>query len=1442
MHRIVAAIVSAGVLSGPAGATTVRQADGGWVLENRVLTVSLDSATGALSVLDRETGARYRQPDSVRDRLECAPGEEWVVLPAAQPITLDAKLGEWAGTRMRRLDPSTLSDEKPWQVEGEGDLSAAVGFRWDAKSIYAVYIVADDVFAPGSREQKQWWEADSVEWWVGWDQAGFMLDPNDAGGFLWGDWKDWAKAAVRPVADFAGEVEASALAKAAGLDLAGRSGYIVETSTNIGALITLQPVAAGRRFRIAAGVNDADEAGKRSAQEYSPKTIQHGRTATYSVGVLTEADGTLPVIADGRPPACTDVAPVGEDGLAYDLAADLPEATVGKVRCTVRLAEGSRDLQVSTAFAQGWQWSVPVFRGFLPEAEDAQYVLSPYGNGLLFSADDPAPPVSGLSVFGSLDSPAVGVVSSTGSTLCLLEDYDSSFGQLQPGTFGGKQRLALVVNGDKSKGERLPEYRLTWYFAPGSVASGGPTYERGYVALAKRVREFCAAQGWVRTLREKRAANPNEDRLIGAPDVWGSNGLAFAQEARAAGIDHLLVSGGYPADQIEGIKALGYLVGEYSQYVDTDENTQSYDGRTPTEAYVRIQEDGKRAQGWVTLDGSHSWFSRCSETALAGAQHEVPKVLAERPYNARFLDVHTAMGLVECYSEDHPCTRAEDRENKIAMLQWIRDQGLVVGGEHGRAWSAGVLDYQEGMMSGNYFFSWPAGHLVKVDKPEQISDKYLKWGIGYEGRVPFFELAFHDCVVSTWYWGDSVDYHETVRPDLTDRKVAMTALYGTVPLFWASDLGFGFKGEGKRRFLQAYRNSCKVQEAVGYEEMVSHEFLTEDRSVQRTRFGDGTVVSVNFGPEPAKIESGGKTWLVPTNGIVADGPAIHQHLALINGELETAIERPGYRFLETAAAREVRGLEAEGPLTAQRIAEGRIRLSVEPTTKVALVDPSVLDKTWTPKQARLIEMGLDLRPLANVGLKLEGRFVAVPVSGAWRTFDLLYGKPAAGADLAVVRAGFGPSEPRKQGDRVRILATVHNYGAQAVQGQVKAYWDAVDDARLAGTKPVTVPAMANAEVALDVATHAVDGLRRLTLVADSGAVELVAEDNRRDGYLEIEPDFARWPVRRAATLDPQGLARTEAVVTAPIDVQAAFGGRPVDPQSVRVALADEAGEPRSVLPTQVEPDTLLFILPGTVEGDKPLSCILLGAPEGSGLLPPAGGGLDSQTRTVTREAWQLVASTSRREAYRANVSEGAIRPVEVRTADGWAEAIRRIVFSSQESGWSEAEGTLKEFTVLADGPVRTRIRTVKELRGGLIVTRVYSFYPRYFTVEASAPERQSGLFSRVWYAQQGTYDDDGGHVRTIDGQGKDEGVYKDYGNPQWYCFYNDQVSHACVALSPMTGQSFWDEGESLGQLGFSTQGAEGTYAHVIGGPEKSADFAKRWHAELTKPVVLRLDG
>ncbi|HJN15099.1 MAG TPA: glycoside hydrolase, partial [Armatimonadota bacterium] len=993
---------------------------------------------------------------------------------------------------------------------------------------------------------------------------GVMLDAADPGGFLWGEWQDWSPAAVREVADFGDDASALAIASSAGLDWRGARGYIVESATEIGRFIVVNrdPIP-GRRFRISAGVNDADATGEREAQSYWPATFVMGQSMTYTVGVLADANGNTPDVVDDRDPAATDARALGDDGLSFVVAADRPEATIGHIRCDLQLPEGERDLRVTCSVVDGWDWGLPLFRGFLPEPESAEYVASIYGNGVLIPTTDLAPPSTWLRPFHQLDMPAIGVVSSAGDALCIFDDHDYSSGSLSPAMWDGEKRLGLILQGDNMKGERLPEYRFTWHFA----GSGG------YVGLAKRVREYCAAKGWVKTLREKREANPSIDLLLGAPDVWGDSSLEFAREAKAAGIDRLLINGGMTPEVIREINALGYLTGEYDQYVDVDETTDHIGDIDPLVDHIRIQADGERAKGWANLDGSHQWYSRCSETALMGAQHEIPSRLATHAFTARFLDVHTAMGLVECYSEDHPCDCTTDRENKIEMLQWIREQSVVVGGEHGRAWSAAVLDYQEGMMSHNPFFTWPAGHLVKVDSEEQIGERYLEWGINHERRVPFWELVFHDCVVSTWYWGDSVGYLDDVRPDLTDRKVAMTALYGTAPLFWATKLGLNFDEEGKPKFLEAYRNCCKIHEAVGYEEMLSHEYLSDDRSVQRTTFSDGTTVTVNFGEEPATVKSGGKRWTLPMNGIVADGPTIHQHIAIIDGTVETYIERPGYRFLEREEGiANHAGLKCEGPLTAQLVEPGRIRLHAQPTTLSASADMRSIDPDFRADTARVLFAGDDLTSRQEqFGRLREGRVRCSPIDGEWTVFDVVYGEATRASDLWVhfdPPMGHGPQVT--QGDAFHQRVRVANVGQDGGRAMLRAYWDTQTPDRLIFSEQVEVDGGATKEVQVRADTSQVAGTRLLIVAAEVDGPEMVTSDNVVTHPVFVTPDFDRWPIRAQVQVGLGGIARPYPKVEARLDFTSFLDGAELDPSSVHVATIGEDGKPADLLFAQFE--------------------------------------------------------------------------------------------------------------------------------------------------------------------------------------------------------------------------------------------------------------------------------
>jgi hypothetical protein len=356
---------------------------------------------------------------------------------------------------------------------------------------------------------------------------------------------------------------------------------------------------------------------------------------------------------------------------------------------------------------------------------------------------------------------------------------------------------------------------------------------------------------------------------------------------------------GITPDEMTLVNELGYLASTYDNFTDVfavepgKQIDETHD-RVPENVVLRA--DGTRMPAWLTWD-KRQFMKRCPATFIPAARAVIPKDLSIFPYLGRFIDVTTAEGLYECYDPNHPLTRAGKRQSNVEFLSYVRSLGLVMGGEHGRWCAVSQLDYIEGMMSGGSY-SWPAGYLRRPkSKDEAFTEpsgrklppwsEYEKWGIGHRNRVPLWELVFHEGIVTTWYWGDSNDFLIEAAPEVTAKKDAFNILYGTIPMLWASRQG---SWEVAREvFLRTYRNTCKLHEAIAGAEMVSHEFVTHDRAVQRTRFSDGTEVIVNFGETAQKVELRGRSYVLPTNGFAAKGPRIEQSLSIVGDRPETTV-------------------------------------------------------------------------------------------------------------------------------------------------------------------------------------------------------------------------------------------------------------------------------------------------------------------------------------------------------------------------------------------------------------------------------------------------------------------------------------------------------------------------------------------------------------------------
>jgi hypothetical protein len=95
-----------------------------------------------------------------------------------------------------------------------------------------------------------------------------------------------------------------------------------------------------------------------------------------------------------------------------------------------------------------------------------------------------------------------------------------------------------------------------------------------------------------------------------------------------------------------------------------------------------------------------------------------------------------------------------------------------------------------------------------MSDPETGFNRYMKYGLGAYHRAPIWELVFHDCIATTWYWGDSTDYLYQAAPETIERKVAFNVLYGTMPMYWIQTLW----EKERDRFLATYFPASKMHE------------------------------------------------------------------------------------------------------------------------------------------------------------------------------------------------------------------------------------------------------------------------------------------------------------------------------------------------------------------------------------------------------------------------------------------------------------------------------------------------------------------------------------------------------------------------------------------------------------------------------------------------------
>ncbi len=389
--------------------------------------------------------------------------------------------------------------------------------------------------------------------------------------------------------------------------------------------------------------------------------------------------------------------------------------------------------------------------------------------------------------------------------------------------------------------------------------------EGNYVTMAKRYRKHVLETGHFVSLKEKIARNPLVGKLVGSPVVHtgilshiqpessyyhkddpAKNHQFVSFDERAGqlrrlsqkavkrayvhldgwgfrGYDNLHPDVLPPCPEAggwEGMKRLsetcdelGYVFAIHDQYRDYYLDAKSYDPR-----HTILDRSGNRPHGSTWFGGNQSIL--CARLALGHVKKNY-RALLDHGVKVRgaYLDVFAVVPPDECYSPEHPATRADCLMYRGWCLDFIRAAGGVVSSEEPADWAIPHIDL---VHHGPYALVPNPGRGPAIGIP-----------------VPLFSLVYHDALLLPWSLGKGA--------------------WG-IP---QNDLGFlhGLANAGlpylslnpAEEELDRVRTMCALHERVGLLEMTSHEFLDESHRKQRTRFADGTTVTIDLDSETFEI-------------------------------------------------------------------------------------------------------------------------------------------------------------------------------------------------------------------------------------------------------------------------------------------------------------------------------------------------------------------------------------------------------------------------------------------------------------------------------------------------------------------------------------------------------------------------------------------------------------
>ena len=337
----------------------------------------------------------------------------------------------------------------------------------------------------------------------------------------------------------------------------------------------------------------------------------------------------------------------------------------------------------------------------------------------------------------------------------------------------------------------------------------------------------------------------NEPKIRARPF---SSGTEILKAMKAAGVENIWVctegwqSGGYDGRTpdtwpicpeaggeeelkkfIKAGQELGYLIDAHMDYSDCYTCAEMW---TP---------DMVCKSPWGTLDINGAWaggkaYNLCLDYAWKRwIPEELEKIRGLGFQGGLFIDVFTAVYPYRCCDPKHPITRKQSGDYQKKISKRCRELFGVIGSEC-------AFDYYIDQLD---FINYPS--ISEDDILRKMNDPVAETGprsLNYV-IVPFWELAYHDCVISTPF-RQLVPQNMYSDPKKADSRLKLAEFCGR-PIFYATDLGTVKHAKDAFDFYKRYRH-------LTAEEMTDHKKIA--KGVTKTKFANGSEIIVNYTNKP----------------------------------------------------------------------------------------------------------------------------------------------------------------------------------------------------------------------------------------------------------------------------------------------------------------------------------------------------------------------------------------------------------------------------------------------------------------------------------------------------------------------------------------------------------------------------------------------------------------